>query len=146
MIPKQILVPTDFSETAERGVRYAFELAQHIGAKVHLLHVYLIPTPPVGGALAGSFFEETEDQAKRRLEEATHKYREHPSFGSHLVTTGEPSGAIVEVARKIGADLIVIGTHGRSGVQRLLLGSVAETVLRSAPCPVLAMRLPENAP
>ena len=61
---------------------------------------------------------------------------------STLLASGDASDAIVDTARKIGADLIVIGTHGRTGVRRMLLGSVAETVLRAAPCPVLAIRLP----
>jgi len=141
MIPSKILVPTDFSETAEHGVQYALELAKALGAKVSLLYVYAIDTPESGGQ-AEEILRESEQDARNKLEKAAAKYREHAALLSTLLANGDPSDAIVNTAGKIGADLIVIGTHGRTGVRRMLLGSVAETVLRAAPCPVLAIRLP----
>jgi nucleotide-binding universal stress UspA family protein len=142
MIPKTILVPTDFSDTAEHGVNYAFALAQTLGAKVSLLYVYVIPEPPGAGGLAGEFVDETQQDAQKKLEQSVAKHRGSPAFGRTLLCTGSPSEAIVSTAREIGADLVIIGTHGRRGVRRMLLGSVAESVLRTAPCPVLAVRLP----
>ena len=144
MIPKKILVPTDFSDTAEHGTRYAFQLARALGARVSLLYVYIIPVPPEARALAGAFADETEQDAQKRLEEVAAKFHGSEALDAALLATGEPSTAIINTAREIGADLIVIGTHGRRGVRRMLLGSVAETVLRSAPCPVLAIRLPSE--
>jgi nucleotide-binding universal stress UspA family protein len=142
MIPKHILVPTDYSDTAERGTRYAFELAQAIGAKVSLLHVYVIPPPPEAGGLAGDFAHEATQQAEKQLAYAAAKYQDSGALARTLLATGDASEAILAAAREIGADLIIIGTHGRTGVRRMLLGSVAETVLRAAPCPVLAIRAP----
>jgi nucleotide-binding universal stress UspA family protein len=142
MIPKKILVPTDFSDTAAHGTRYAFELAQALGAQVSLLHVRVLPVPPEAGGMASDFANETEQEARKKLEQVAASYRVNSPLVASLVTTGEPSAGIVQIAREIAADLIVIGTHGRRGVRRLLLGSVAESVLRVAPCPVLAVRLP----
>ncbi len=144
MVPTQILVPTDFSETAEHGVVYAFQLAQALSAKVHLVHVYFVPVPPESAGLATSMFSDAEEAAEELLQAATAKYRDLPTFASNRVTTGDPVLAIIDAAKEVAADLIVIGTHGRRGVQRMLLGSVAESVLRSAPCPVLTVRLPES--
>ena len=142
MIPKKILVPTDYSDTAEHGTRYALELAQALGAKVTILHVYVIPTPPEGGGFASDFVRETQQVAEKELQQATAKYQGTPALAAAKLATGEPTDAILNAARELGADLIVIGTHGRSGVRRMLLGSVAESVLRAAPCPVLAIRSP----
>lgn len=142
MVPTQILVPTDFSETAEHGVAYAFKLAQTLGAKVHLVHVFVLPVPPESAGLAASMFSDAEEAAEERLEGTVAKYQDLPSFGTSRVTTGDPVTAIIDAAKAVSADMIVIGTHGRRGVQRMLLGSVAESVLRAAPCPVLAIRLP----
>lgn len=142
MIPKKILVPTDYSDTAEHGVRYALEMARALGAKVTLLHVYVIPTPPVSAGFAGDFVRETQQEAEKQMHEASAKYAGNPALAAAKLTTGEPTDSILTTAREMGADLIIIGTHGRSGVQRMLLGSVAESVLRAAPCPVLAIRSP----
>lgn len=144
MLAKLILVPTDFSETAHHGVLYAADLARKVGAKLHLLHVYLIPTPPAGGAGASAFFDENEEAVADRLQLVAQDIQKSGVSVGTTVTTGDPSRAIVQAADEVGADLIVIGTHGRRGVQRLLLGSVAETVLRHAHCPVLAVRLPNQ--
>jgi nucleotide-binding universal stress UspA family protein len=142
MIPKKILVPTDYSDTAEHGTRYAFELAQALGAKVSLLHVYAIPVPPEAGGMASDFVRETQQEAEKQLQYAAAKYQGSGLLAGTQLVSGDASEAILSTAREIGADLIIIGTHGRSGVRRMLLGSVAETVLRRAPCPVLAIRDP----
>jgi universal stress protein A len=119
---RTILVPTDFSDTAEAAARVARAYAAVLSASVHLLHV------------------------ARRDEEATTVLLtgEANGFGSGISVTsavrfGDPAHAIVEYARGHGIDLIVMGTHGRTGVSRALLGSVAERVVRSAPCPVLTV-------
>jgi nucleotide-binding universal stress UspA family protein len=119
---RTILVPTDFSDTAQTAVRVARTYAAALSATVHLLHI------------AGR-----DEQATTTLLTG-----EASAFGPGIgVTTalrfGDPAQAIVEYARSQGIDLIVMGTHGRTGVSRALLGSVTERVVRSAPCPVLAV-------
>jgi nucleotide-binding universal stress UspA family protein len=127
---RTIVFPTDFSNCARyAGVRAA-ELARHFGARLHVLHV----TPPV-----------TEPAPPARLAAAA------AALGPGLdvttgTTTGTPARAICAYARRIGADLIVMGTHGRTGVSRALLGSVAEGVVRHATCPVMTIRPVEQAP
>jgi universal stress protein A len=124
---RRILLATDFSDTAERAAAVARDYARAFGAGLHILHV----------AWAG------DEQASRLL------IGVGKDLGSDVeVTTaiefGSPAARIVDYARRHGVDLIVVGTHGRTGVSRALLGSVAERVVRTAPCPVLTV--PQSAP
>jgi nucleotide-binding universal stress UspA family protein len=141
MKPK-ILVPFDFSDTAERALAWAAELQRTSGApRLHLVHA--IPAHPAGTgevALVSLLPDADEiatlernmiEQARRREAAAT------AEVSIRATTVGE---IILEEAEKIGADLIVMGSHGRTGVKRLLLGSVAEHVLRHANCPVVTVR------
>jgi universal stress protein A len=142
----RILVPTDFSDTADAALAYAKELAGRVGASLHLLHVfddfYTAATfaPEVYGAVPASVRETSlraaEDHLNERLPEDERAYFN----GTTAIATGLTANAIVDYARTHGIDLIVIGTHGRGGIAHLLLGSVAERVLRVAPCPVLTVR------
>jgi len=137
---ERILVPTDFSECAERARSYACELARRFGAELHLLHV----VPPVSlpgyvGPVPDELLQ-PEEGARQELEKWNDPAFEHAKGVVRSVTTGTPFVEIVRHARDQAVDLIVIGTHGRSGLTHMLLGSVTEKVVRKAPCPVLTVR------
>jgi universal stress protein A len=140
MLPKLILVPTDFSVNAEQALDYACELAAKLGATVRLVHA--IPSPP--SALQVALSEEILEGLVREHREAVDKLAEPrrglASFGEAIVDVGDPRDTIVAAAKALGADLIVMGTHGRRGLSRVVMGSVAEDVIRHAPCPVLTVR------
>ena len=145
---KKILVATDFSEHSRVALGYAAALASAFGAEVVLCHA--VPTPdilsqlPPGGE--GYFppnFTETQEQAAR--EEGQRWLSEAGVSNSRLiVTNGKPFVEIIRIAREEKADLIVLGTHGRGAFAHMLLGSVAEKVVRKAPCPVLTVRDPKH--
>jgi nucleotide-binding universal stress UspA family protein len=145
------MVPTDFSTSSDAAVEYAKMLAERLGASVHVLHV--IEEPDAAGAWGSEVYiselprihEAAQREAETRLNEiftASEHGRLKPSTE---IADGRAARTIVEVARRRQIDLIVMGTHGRSGVARLLLGSVTEKVLRTASCPVLAVRMIEHA-
>lgn len=142
-LPRTILVPTDFSEFGDAALAYAADLASRIGAKLHLLHVIALPAtgmPEMGVVYSSMNFEAVVDSAKAKLEELAGRYRDRVAIGGTDVEVGDAREAINDVAESVGADLIILGTHGRRGVRRWLIGSVAESVVRSAPCPVLTIR------
>lgn len=140
-LPKTILVATDFSECAEQALDYAVALAGKLDAKIHLLNVIGIPAmgiPEVGVAVTNTLIESTVQTHQTELDELA---RRPASVNVQTVLrTGDARDVILDVAREIGADLIVMGTHGRRGVRRALIGSIAESVVRTAPCPVLTIR------
>jgi nucleotide-binding universal stress UspA family protein len=120
-------------------VDYAFELAEKLGATVHLLHVYMIPPFPDGMAFASEVIDDVARAAADALKASADKRNGSPRLGRVVLHMGDARDVIARVVRELPADLVVMGTHGRSGVKRLLLGSVAEGVLRSVTCPVLAV-------
>jgi universal stress protein A len=143
-IPKKILVPLDFSDQSLHALEYAKTLAKTLGASLELLHV--VPNPyiadPTGlyTPLPQNYLDEFEREAQGRLEQAL-TLEEQKVFGSgRTVRTGNAADEIVECARARQVDLIIMGTHGRTGASHLFLGSVAERVVRTAPCPVLTVR------
>jgi nucleotide-binding universal stress UspA family protein len=138
---QRILVPHDFEETAETALTYALTLAEKLGARVTVLHAYEVPTYgyPEMLAVAVEFASEIERRAVENLEKIAREARRPNVEVDTMVRRGSPWVEIVEMAKKLPADLIVMGTHGRRGMPRLLLGSVAEKVVRSAHCPVLTM-------
>jgi len=147
MLPKHILVPTDLSESAEQALAYACELARTLGAQVHLLNVIGIPAmgvPEIGLAMTTSMIDQMIADNQTAIEQLA-KTRCSAPCGSARVRTGDARDVINQTAKEIGADLIVIGTHGRTGLSRALLGSTAETVVRTAPCPVLTVRLTDES-
>jgi len=142
----RILVPIDFSPHSEVALRYGTALASRVEASVDLLHV--VEDPVATGAWSSAIAipnlselrEQLIDEAARRLE----RYRA-PAAGARVpmrtaVRAGPPAHTITEYATTLGIDLIVMGRHGRSGLAHLVMGSVAERVLRHAPCPVLTLR------
>lgn len=145
--PKTILVATDFSEQADQALEYAAVLAASLGATVHLIHAIAIPTmgvPEVGVAYRALDIEAMTKHAQKSLDDRVTRYRGRIELGPTRLEVGDPRDLIDRAAADLGADLIVIGTHGRRGIRRLLLGSVAESVLRTAPCPVLTIRPRRN--
>ena len=143
MLPKHILVPTDLSEGAEYALDYACELARLLGAQVHLLNVITIPAlgvPELGVALTASMIDQLVVDSQKAIDQLAQTHGT-ASLGQVLVRTGDARDVINQTAKELGIDLIVMGTHGRRGISRALLGSVAETVVRSAPCAVLTVRL-----
>ena len=141
---KKILVGTDFSEPSDAARRTAVELARRLGAELEIVHVEE-PLPAYAfseGALPDlpRLQEEVRNWAERELEQQAKEARAAGVPVTTAVLLGTPANAIVEKARADGADLIVAGTHGRTGLERVLLGSVAERIVRNAPCPVLTVR------
>jgi len=143
MLPKHILVPTDLSEGAEQALDYACDLARTLGAQIHLLHVIGVPAigvPELGLALTSTLIDQMVVDAQGAIDRLA-RTRCTAQLGHALVKTGDARDVINQTATELGVDLIVMGTHGRRGISRALLGSVAETVVRSAPCAVLTVRL-----
>lgn len=142
----QILVPTDFSEHSDGALRHAAELARQFGAKLVLLHVVSnetlesiskahVPPHPVDKVYE-DLDQETREQYANHVPPEVRKVLETEV----LVLPGVPFLEIVRAARLKGVDLIVMATHGRTGLSHALVGSVTEKVVRMAPCPVLSIR------
>lgn len=143
---RRILVPIDFSESGRVILDYAVDVARDRGAEVLLLHVVGIPMAPIdpscGVAADPRLLLELQAGAEKGLQDLAATLRPgDPVKVRTKVVTGAPSREIVREAREEGADLVVIGTHGRTGLRHVFLGSVAENVVRLCPCPVLTVRL-----
>lgn len=138
---KRILVPTDFSEHSLQAITYACELARRFAAELHLLHVAvpLAMPMPYMGTVSDEVFD-PEKSARKALAELEHPGFETLSPVERIVRTGTPFVEIVRHAKENDIDLIVMGTHGRTGLVHALIGSVAEKVVRKASCPVLTVR------
>ena len=141
-----VLVPFDFSDTAKSALTYGKNLAQAFGARLHVLNV-----ADVISTSAAQFYPEGPGDPEARAHHlAINQLRsvlvaEDLRHAAAEVRVGpDPAIGIVEYAKNVRADLIVIGTHGRTGVSRFLMGSVAEHVVRTAPCPVLVVRPSEH--
>ncbi len=135
---RKILVPTDFSENSQRALQVACSLARDHGA-ILVLSAAAPPPPPVTESLLQSSEYPGLVAATRRDLEGVAATVTYLAVETHVLG-GEPGPAIVAIANDCDADLIVMGTHGRSGLNRMLMGSVAEYVLRHARCPVLTMK------
>ncbi|HET7699014.1 MAG TPA: universal stress protein [Vicinamibacterales bacterium] len=147
---KKVLVATDFGPAAESALRYGRALARGFGAELHLLHVVdnLFARAVMGYAYAAisPAVQEDLERAGRRQAEALlgDDDRRDLHAVAATMTSTSPADAIVEYARTHAIDLVIIGTHGRGPVAHLLLGNVAERVVRIAPCPVLTVREHEH--
>jgi nucleotide-binding universal stress UspA family protein len=138
---KQILVATDFSDPSDVALEYGRALARTFGASLHVLHVmenlFLRPVP-------GDPYVLKAGAARHLADRITDEDRGALRAVVTLETSDNPAQEIVKYARGHNVDLIVMGTHGRSAIAQLLMGSVAEKVVRTAPCPVLTVRHPEH--
>ena len=140
---RKIVVATDFSAASRPAFAAALDLARRDGARLVVLHVMMPPSPFVVGDLPGSWLEleaRARRDAERRLAAAVSQAERSGIATTGTLVKGVPGEVIVRVARREGADLIVTGTHGRSGLGRLFVGSVAARVLGTAKCPVLTVR------
>lgn len=140
---QHILVPFDFSPYAEQALDDALALAQTLQARLTLLHV--IDTTPLGLAEgttlhASSYWQELETRIAEGMAERLSRVQEARLQGDTVIAEGVPFQTIIDTARDKNVDLIVMETHGRTGLTHVLLGSVAEKVVRLAPCPVLVTR------
>jgi nucleotide-binding universal stress UspA family protein len=141
-LPKNILVPTDFGERAEVALAYALDLADRLDARVHVVHAIEVPelgVPELGIAVASARIDGQLRRADAAIEKLVARHRGHVSLGDVLLRTGDARAVTLQAAAELAADLIVIGTHGRRGLAHAVLGSRAEAIVRSAPCPVLTI-------
>jgi len=147
---KKILVATDFSEPSDAALAYGRELARTFDASLTVLHIVdNILTRAYGTdgvVLADPELQREIETSAQRQVDALLFDEDRKMFGAvgHVITSNSPSAAIVTYARDASVDLIVMGTHGRGAIAQLLMGSVAERVVRVAPCPVLTVRHPEH--
>jgi nucleotide-binding universal stress UspA family protein len=141
---QHILAPTDFSELSKQGLTSALELAEAFGAKLLLLHVVEPQPYPVEGIvpsyLGATLLDDLERQASNDLAQMLYEAQGSNVEVARRVVVGIPYRKIVEVAEEEKSDLIVMTTHGRTGLSHLVMGSVAEKIVRTAPCPVLTIR------
>jgi universal stress protein A len=145
---KKILFATDFSEGSRNALPYAVDVAMRHGAKIYAVHVIFDVTKAAGWYVPHTSAEEVyadlEKSARKELEktfsEDMRKFKDY----ENVLLRGTPYEEITKFAEANKIDLIVIATHGRTGLDRLLFGSTAEQVVRYAPCPVLSVRLPQH--
>jgi universal stress protein A len=143
----RILVPTDFSEYSAEALKYAVYLGKTFKSVLHLIHVFEPAYVSPGGVLLSVLPDEVHTWVKQLREEETQKLNEAaeeirmelPGVRV-LFKTGMPFVEIIKAAEEVPADIIVLGTHGRTGIAHVLMGSVAERVVREASCPVLTVR------
>jgi len=149
---KTILLPTDGSKCSGKAMAYALSFAKQYGASIVALHVIdqrweeqtRIVFAEVGQDLTQRIRSGYQDEARRILNEVADAASKAGVAVETRIEAGIPFEDIVRLAREVSADLIIMGTHGRTGMSHLLLGSVAEKVVRRAPCPVLTVRLEEH--
>ena len=142
MKASKILFPTDFSHTGDAALALATALARDTGATLLIVHVEEPPVAYGGGELYYGIPNPATEDLERMLHEIRPKDPDVPC--EYQLIAGDPATAVVRLAEKEGVDLIVMGTHGRAGLSRLLMGSVAEAVVRRAKCPVLTFKQPAD--
>jgi universal stress protein A len=143
--PRRVVHATDFSPASRAAFRHALELARGAGGALTLVHVLAPVVPPAGGSYAlpqayDHLQAEARAAARRQLDRLVARARAAGVRATGLVVEGVPASRIVDVARRGRAHLLVLGTHGRTGLARVALGSVAGQVLRQASCPVVTVR------
>lgn len=140
-----ILVATDFSPSAARAVATAADYARHFQAQLVILHAYRVDIPvasPLTGGgyvLPDGFFEHLAKEARQRVEKVANEVAAQGVSAIGIAVDRHPATAIIDEAKARKADLIVMGTRGLTGLKHLALGSVADRVVRTAPCPVLTV-------
>jgi len=140
---RSIVVAVDFSESSDSAFATAMELAKQYGAKLHVVHAFAYPVDlvsPYEVSLPVDFLDAARDEAKQKLEATAEKARGENVDVEWHIEEGASAAAIVKVAAETGADLIVMGTRGHTGLKHVVLGSVAERTVRTAPCSVLTVK------
>jgi nucleotide-binding universal stress UspA family protein len=141
---KRVLAPVDFSDCSERAIEYAQELCEKYNAELHLLHVLEVQVTSTPQFTMGLAVPDLQEESSKLAQEELKAYPDKDWAAAHRVVRvtvpGSPFVEIVKYAREQQIDLMVLGTHGRTGLSHVFLGSVAENVIRQAPCPVLVVR------
>ena len=148
----KILAPTDFSDDSKNALAYAIAIAQKFGSEIIVEHVDQPLSPVMIGDLSpgldmstvNRIAEEQRLMALKELDQEIARLREAGIKARSLMRVGAPFLEIINAAQSEGVDLIVMGTHGRTGLAHVLMGSVAERVVNKAPCPVLTVRHPDR--
>lgn len=143
----RLLCPIDFSEASDHALRYAASLARKMRSELHVMTTYQLPllSMPDGAIVATpELVASLSTASQKRLTEVVATYAKEDLRIVPHVLEGEPHKEIVDLAVKLGTDLIVMGTHGRRGLSHMWLGSVTEKVVRSSTIPVLTVRLPRT--
>jgi nucleotide-binding universal stress UspA family protein len=140
---KQVLVPTDFSDASDAALRYGIALARAFHAKLHLLHIPEHPRAMAAAEYPIGLVAALRNADHERLGQLLTEQEYRELLPERAMRIGTPCDEIVGYAGEHDIDLIVMGTHGRRGIARVLMGSVAEHVVRTAPCPVLTVRGPQ---
>ncbi len=146
MADKYILVPVDFSKGSERAVEQAEAVAAALGATIELFHAYQLPVlalPDSSVTVSPTYVADLTDRAQQELNRHRDLLLSRGVTATTKLLEGNPSDAIIQRAESLPAMMIVLGTHGRSGFKRFLLGSTTERVVRTATVPVLTVHLPE---
>jgi nucleotide-binding universal stress UspA family protein len=145
---KKILFATDFSEGSSSALPYAVDLAKRYGAKLYLVHVIYDVAKTAGWYVPHTSFDEILSDMEKSAKESLKKTFIDEMRGfkdiEHVIIKGTPHEELAKFAENNQIDLIVVASHGRKGLDRLLFGSTAEQVVRYAPCPVLSVRLPKH--
>ncbi|WP_425614133.1 universal stress protein [Anatilimnocola sp. NA78] len=142
MQAKKILLPVDFSTAGQAALNMATMLARDGGGTIVILHVEEPPMAYGGGELYYGLVEPDRTELTRMLHEIKPTDPNVPVV--YRLVTGDPATAVVQAAEEEGADFIVVGSHGRTGIGRLLMGSVAESIVRHAKCPVVTVKAPAH--
>ena len=141
---RHILAPTDFSEYSKKAIASALELAKTFGARLTILHVVELPPYPIEGfvpsSVSSSFIEDLERQATQDLAQVVPEAETSGVAVTRVIVVGTPYQKILDTAEAEQVDLIVMATAGRTGFSHLVMGSIAERVVRTATCPVLTIR------
>ncbi len=145
----KILCPVDFSDSSEHAIGYAMAFAETHQAELKFLHVmdystFDIPDFPSVVEFSSDIIDQIREGCEKRLVELARTQREDYSEVTCQLTMGTPFVEIINTAREDETDLIIMGTHGRSGLAHVLMGSVAAKVVRKSPCPVLTVKHPEH--
>ncbi|MBW2281291.1 MAG: universal stress protein [Deltaproteobacteria bacterium] len=144
---RNILVPVDFSADSDHATGVATDLAKSFGAKLLLLHAYHLPAQiamPDQVMVPQEYWDGVRDAAQRKLEECRASAASNGVEVEVELVAQAPSFAISETAKRVNADLIVMGTRGLTGLKHVLLGSTAERTVRLAPCPVMTVKADEE--
>jgi len=145
---RRLLVPVDFTETSDRALAYAIELARKFEATITVMHAYQIPVygfPDAAYITASEVATQISNAAQARLDAIVEANKTAGIEMNVVLRDGVPWEEINHVAAEVKADLVIIGTHGRRGLARALLGSVAENVIRTSTLPVLVIHGPREA-
>ena len=144
---KKILVPTDFSETSKKAVQYALRFAEQFGCQIDLLYVVEPATPLIGAPLAVEQFTDKDEVSMAEKDLAMLAAESHTNGAqsvSSFVRVGHAPNEITKAAKDLDVDLVIIATHGYTSWRHFCIGSTAERVVRTAPCPVLVVREKEH--